>query len=255
MGRHSTTFVVVLIVLLIPTEIFCYSEKEIKRWCSQTPYPAPCEEFLKTKALTNKSPIVNKSHFFEILVQTALERAVSAHKNALSLGPKCRNAKEKTAWTDCVDLYDQIITRLNRTADRCSPVDAQTWLSAALTALETCRTGFEELGVSAFGYSLTANNVSKLISDGLSVNKPPSPEGYEPQTMAEGSRRGLGPVTGNCCRRGLRRRTSWWRRMGQGIFRRWRRRWPPRRAAGDLWYMWRRGFIARMWRLRLRMSC
>lgn len=186
MGRHSTTFVVVLIVLLIPTDIFCYSEKEIKRWCSQTPYPAPCEEFLKTKALTNKSPIVNKSHFFEILVQTALERAVSAHKNALSLGPKCRNAKEKTAWTDCVDLYDQIITRLNRTADRCSPVDAQTWLSAALTALETCRTGFEELGVSAFGYSLTANNVSKLISDGLSVNKPPSPEEYEPQAMAEG---------------------------------------------------------------------
>ncbi|TYK17508.1 pectinesterase 2 [Cucumis melo var. makuwa] len=186
MARHSIVFLIVLVVLIFPWDVLCYSEKEIKNWCSQTPYPAPCEEFLKTKASTKKStPITTKSHFFEILVETALERAVSAHKNALSLGPKCRNSKEKTAWTDCVDLYDEIITRLNRTSDRCTPADAQTWLSAALTALETCRTGFDELGLSAFGYPLTANNVSKLISDGLSVNKPASPEGYEPTTIMD----------------------------------------------------------------------
>lgn len=185
--RQSLSVVVLVAVLVFPSAIFGYSEKEIKSWCSQTPYPAPCEHFLRTKAATsNNSPITDKSHFLKILVETALSTAVSAHKDAISLGPKCRNSREKSAWADCVYLYDQIISRLNRTADRCSRSDAQTWLSAALTALETCRTGFDELGVSAFGYPLTANNVSKLISDGLSVNGPPSPDGFGPPSRVDG---------------------------------------------------------------------
>lgn len=187
--QSFSILIFLILALIFPSQIIAYSEKEIENWCSQTPYPDPCEQFLKTKASTKKShnyPITTKSHFLKILIETALDDAVSAHKSALSLGPKCRTAHEKSAWTDCVDLYDQIITRLNRTTDPCSPVDAQTWLSAALTALETCRTGFEELGVSAFGYPLTANNVSKLISNGLSVNKPAAPEEFAPPSMAEG---------------------------------------------------------------------
>ncbi|XP_023527134.1 pectinesterase 2-like [Cucurbita pepo subsp. pepo] len=182
---HSRWILIVLVVLNFPAAIFSYSEKELKNWCSQTPYPAPCEQFIKAKATAKHSPIATKSHFLKLLVETALDGAVSAQKTALSLGPKCHNGREKSALTDCVDLYNQIISRLNRSADRCSSVDAQTWLSASLTALDTCRNSLQELGVSAFGYPLTSNNVSKLISDGLSVNKPTSPQGFEP-TMTEG---------------------------------------------------------------------
>ncbi|XP_022941906.1 pectinesterase 2 [Cucurbita moschata] len=179
---------VLVLVLVLGSVIFAYSDDEVKNWCSQTPYPAPCEHFLTAKktATEKNRPIASKSHFLKVLVESAIERAVLAQKNAVALGPKCQNDREKSAWTDCIELYDQIIHRLNRTAGRCSPVDVQTWLSAALTALDTCQAGFEELGVSAFGYSLTANNVSKLISDGLSVNKPASAEGFEPPSMNEG---------------------------------------------------------------------
>ncbi|KAK3195039.1 hypothetical protein Dsin_026349 [Dipteronia sinensis] len=58
---------------------------------------------------------------------------------------------------------------------KCTQVDKQTWLSTALTNLGTCRTGFVELGVSDNLLPLMSNNVSKLISNALSLNKTPSP--------------------------------------------------------------------------------
>ncbi|KAE8655268.1 putative pectin methylesterase family protein [Hibiscus syriacus] len=56
---------------------------------------------------------------------------------------KCRNYKEKAAWADCLKLYQQTILQLNQTLDatECSDFDEQTWLSSALTNLETCRAG------------------------------------------------------------------------------------------------------------------
>ncbi|KAI8564613.1 hypothetical protein RHMOL_Rhmol03G0194300 [Rhododendron molle] len=48
--------------------------------------------------------------------------------------------------------------------------DVQTWLSAALTNLDTCQNGFAELGVTDNVFSLKNNNVSKLISNSLAIN-------------------------------------------------------------------------------------
>ncbi|KAL0400889.1 UNVERIFIED_CONTAM: Pectinesterase 2 [Sesamum latifolium] len=77
-------------------------------------------------------------------VELALERAVRAGDNTKSLGHKCRNEREKAAWADCVKF-------------------------TALTNLETCRTGFVELGVSDFVLPLMSNNVSKLICNTLAL--------------------------------------------------------------------------------------
>ncbi|KAK6155850.1 hypothetical protein DH2020_010098 [Rehmannia glutinosa] len=106
-------------------------------------------------------------------VQLALERAITADRNTKALGHKCRNEREKAAWADCVKLYEDTIEQLNRTIDpntKCTDFDAQTWLSTALTNLETCRTGFAELGVADFVLPLMSNNnVSKLICNTLAL--------------------------------------------------------------------------------------
>ncbi|CAK9161074.1 unnamed protein product [Ilex paraguariensis] len=105
-------------------------------------------------------------------VQVAMERALNAETHTKGLGSKCRNDREKAAWADCLKLYKSTILQLNQTLDnpKCTDFDAQTWLSTALTNLETCRTGFKELGVSTHMLPLMSNNVSKLICNTLALN-------------------------------------------------------------------------------------
>lgn len=173
---------VLVSLLLSPFVVSGYSEKDIKSWCSQTPNPQPCEYFLSHKG-DGHSPIKDKSDFFKLSMQLALERALRAESNTYSLGPKCRNEQEKAAWSDCLKLYEYTILRLNKTVDpntKCSQADAQTWLSTALTNLETCQAGFQEMGVSNYFLPFMSNNVSKLISNTLSLNKVPySPPSYK----------------------------------------------------------------------------
>lgn len=141
------------------------------------PNPQPCEYFLAHKP--DHTPIKNESDFYKISMQLALERAKSAESHTYTLGSKCRNKLEKAAWDDCLKLYELTVLKLNKTVDpstKCTQVDKQTWLSTALTNLETCRTGFIELGVPDYILPLMSNNVSKLICNTLSLNKVPYSE-------------------------------------------------------------------------------
>ncbi|KAI6706616.1 hypothetical protein NL676_009578 [Syzygium grande] len=136
------------------------------------PYPQPCEYFLTNHP--KQTPLKRKSHFLKASMQVALERAQLARMNSYSLGSRCRNKWEKAAWADCLQLYEHTIHHLNRTVNRQGTQDdIQTWLSTALTNLETCRTGFVELGISDNILPLMSNNVSKLISNALSANYVP----------------------------------------------------------------------------------
>ncbi|CAK9186345.1 unnamed protein product [Ilex paraguariensis] len=145
----------------------------IKSWCSKTPHPKPCEFFL-THNPKYGLPIKQKSDFLKVSKQLALDRAMHAQSHTYSLGSKCRNEREKAAWADCLELYESTIEKLNKTMDpktKCSQTDVQTWLSTALTNLETCRTGFMDLGVTDYVMPLMSNNVSALISNTLAINK------------------------------------------------------------------------------------
>ncbi|KAB1225286.1 Pectinesterase 2 [Morella rubra] len=180
-------------LFLSPT-VFGYHSEDIKKWCSQTPNPRPCEYFLSHNP--SNSPIKQKSDFLKITKQLALDRAMKAQSNMFSLGSKCRNNLEKAAWEDCLELYEHTILRLNKSVDpgtKCTQTDAQTWLSTALTNLETCRAGFIELGVSDYLLPLMSNNVSKLISNTLATNKIPYSEpSYKdgfPTWVKEGARK------------------------------------------------------------------
>ena len=167
-------FVTLLVPFLLASFVSSYSMNEVKLWCNQTPNPQPCVYFFSNNPTYQHKLIKQKFDFFKLSLELVQERALKGHANTLSLGSKCSNSREKSAWTDCVELYEQTILKLNKTLDtktKCSQVDAQTWLSTALTNLETCKAGFYELGVQDYILPLMSNNVTKLLSNTLALNK------------------------------------------------------------------------------------
>ncbi|KAI5673736.1 hypothetical protein M9H77_14100 [Catharanthus roseus] len=166
-------FVSLFVSLAISSSGHSHSPAEIKAWCAQTPYPKPCEYFL-THNPKYGSPLKGKPDFLKMSLHLALDRAMHAQSNTYNLGSKCRNEHEKAAWIDCLELYEDAIFKINKTVNPstpCTTVDAQTWLSAALTNFETCRQGFEEFEVSDYVMPMMSNNVSYLISNTLALNK------------------------------------------------------------------------------------
>lgn len=160
-------------LLFFPTFISSSIADDITSWCSQTPHPKPCEFFLRHNPKFSQ-PINQKSDFLKISLQLALDQAKYSKNNTYQLGPKCHNEREKAAWSDCLELYDSTVKRINKTiypSKKCSQVDAQTWLSTALTNLQTCLAGFDDLGVSGSIFPSLLTNVSELISNSLAVNK------------------------------------------------------------------------------------
>ncbi|XP_022030213.2 pectinesterase 2 [Helianthus annuus] len=151
-----------------------YNNLEITSWCGQTPHPESCNYFLANNQYYSGPVIKQKPDFVKALLKVTLERAQHAESNTRGLGPRCRNKLEKAAWDDCIELYEHTVERLNMTVDPrkpCNQYEMQTWLSTALTNLETCRAGFQELGVDGYMLPLMNNNVSSLISNTLAMNK------------------------------------------------------------------------------------
>ena len=181
--------------IFVASTVSGYNSKDVKAWCSQTPNPKPCEYFLTHNS--GQKPIKSESEFLKISMKLALERAILAKSHTSTLGPKCRDTREKAAWEDCLKLYDVTVSKINETMDpnvKCSRIDAQTWLSTALTNLDTCRAGFLELGVTDIVLPLMSNNVSNLICNTLAINKvpfnytPPEKDGF-PSWVKPGDRK------------------------------------------------------------------
>ncbi|CAH9110240.1 unnamed protein product [Cuscuta epithymum] len=136
--------------------------------CSRTPHPEQCEYYLRDYASENETNI------FEVSKKVALDHAKKAKAYIDSLGPKCNSGREKAAWEDCVELYDDMVERINTTIDpltKYSASDEQTWLSAALTNIDTCLNGFIEFNVIDNIYPLLSSNTSQLISNTLALSK------------------------------------------------------------------------------------
>ncbi|KAL6321811.1 hypothetical protein AAG906_035508 [Vitis piasezkii] len=168
---------------------------DVNWWCDKTPYPAPCKYFMSHGGHKSNAP-KKKSEFRKMAMEVAMERALTAQSHNKWLGSKCRNEREKAAWADCLKQYQDTIQQLNQTLDpatKCTDFDQQTWLSTALTNLDTCRAGFVELGVSDFVLPLMSNNVSKLISNSLAMkNDIPEKHTYKegfPSWVKAGDRR------------------------------------------------------------------
>lgn len=171
MATRIQTLIIFSFFLISPA-ISIFPDDAIKSWCSQTPNPQPCEYFLTDNPKYNVVPIKLKSDFVKLSSQLALDHCLHARNNMKSLHLRPRDDREKAAWADCVELYDETIRRINKTIDpTCSPADAQTWLSAALTNLETCKLGFQDFGIKDHALPLMFNNVSLLLSNTLALNE------------------------------------------------------------------------------------
>ncbi|KAA8539805.1 hypothetical protein F0562_026497 [Nyssa sinensis] len=146
---------------------------DIESWCSTTPHPEPCKFFMSHSS--HHSAPTQRAGFRTMMVELAMERALHGQTQARQLGQRCRNKRKKAAWRDCLNLFDDTIFHLNRTlkglqSNVSSDFDAQTWLSSALTSLDTCREVSLQLNVSDFISPLMSNNVSELISNSLAIN-------------------------------------------------------------------------------------
>ncbi|CAM8987667.1 unnamed protein product [Rhodiola kirilowii] len=149
----------------------------INWWCDKTPHPRPCKFFMPSRY--HHRPPKHQTDFRTLVLKVAMDRAKLAHQHVLAFKPRCETHRQKSAWQDCHGLYDSTILQLNRTLQglnndtagvNCTAFDAQTWVSSALTNIQTCEAGSNELNVSRFISPLNQYNVSEMISNALAAN-------------------------------------------------------------------------------------
>ncbi|CAN0891566.1 Probable pectinesterase/pectinesterase inhibitor 59 [Linum grandiflorum] len=115
-------------------------------------------------------------------IEAALRRAVEVESQLVDLTSKCRNPQQSTVWNDCRKLHASTIRHLNATLEclhgqvnptttQCTNLDAQTWLSSALTSVETCTSGSTDLNEPNFiSPMIKSSKLSELITNALAVN-------------------------------------------------------------------------------------
>ncbi|KAK4400071.1 putative pectinesterase/pectinesterase inhibitor 6 [Sesamum angolense] len=112
--------------------------------CTQTPYPQLCNSLITTIPQTT----LDRDQFDlrDISLRETLAQAQNAHKLISDVDLSSFDELGKSAWADCLQLYEDTIDQLNRSSGRGTrAVDAQTWLSAAIANEQTCRNGFLDL--------------------------------------------------------------------------------------------------------------
>ncbi|XP_010443373.1 PREDICTED: probable pectinesterase/pectinesterase inhibitor 60 [Camelina sativa] len=182
MVKHKFSFLLLhsLLLCLRPlTTLADGNSTGIDPWCDQTPYPYPCKRyFIKHSGFRQPTQL---SEFRVLLVEAAMDRAVSARNKLANSSNNCTDCKKQAVLSDCLDLYGDTVMQLNRTLQgvssktgvgkRCTDFDAQTWLSTALTNTETCRRGSSDLNVTDFITPIVSNTkISHLISNCLAIN-------------------------------------------------------------------------------------
>ncbi|XP_071734317.1 pectinesterase 2-like [Rutidosis leptorrhynchoides] len=166
-----------LVVFCLESSSFQQEEEEtsgdINYWCEKTPHPQQCKHFLSRGA--HHTPRRRKD-FRMLLLQVALEKALDAQTSNTGLQSKCKSRRKKAVWLDCNTLINNTILQLNETLNglkhnRSSDFDAQTWLSAALTNIETCFMGSRDFNLTNFVSPLKAQNLTEMISNSLAINQ------------------------------------------------------------------------------------
>lgn len=142
--------------------------------CSKARYPERCISSMASYPGYQTAKLDNLTNN---AFQVSLQRAQKAHDFALSLQNNVMNERERAAWQDCLELFEDTIDRLNVcTINGSLGTDSPIWLSAALTNQETCLNGFRDLNLSATNpiralMSSRAVNLSELVSNSLSMFK------------------------------------------------------------------------------------
>ncbi|CAN6451272.1 unnamed protein product [Victoria cruziana] len=148
--------------------------KLISSACQHTLYPSICESSLLSSTLAQPQ----SSQLLDMSFRVALDevdRVRSLSRN-LSQNGQVSSQYPSSGMDDCAELLDDTMEQLADSADRkdtAAEDDVRTWLGAALTNLDTCIDGIDDLKLqySSTGdmmKSITAN-VSHYISNSLAL--------------------------------------------------------------------------------------
>ncbi|XP_022725997.1 pectinesterase-like [Durio zibethinus] len=140
--------------------------------CSQTPYPEVCNYFMGNSIVAVSLDETELS-FRHLAIQVTLDQAVRAHQLVSDMDMSSFDERAKLAWNDCLELYENTASLLNQSKSTNNPIDAQTWLSAAIANQQTCQNGFIDFNLASHLQTLPSmlGNFSKLLSNSLAVNK------------------------------------------------------------------------------------
>lgn len=140
--------------------------------CNQTPYPHVCNHYIGTT--TNKlSTLDSSSSFHDIVLKVTLDQAIEAHKLVSTM--ELNNFKDKhakSAWEDCLELYEDTIYQLKRSINSNNLNDKLTWQSASITNHQTCQNGFIDFNLPSHlnYFPSMLSNFTKLLSNSLSIS-------------------------------------------------------------------------------------
>ncbi|KAM7484677.1 hypothetical protein LguiA_000686 [Lonicera macranthoides] len=109
-------------------------------------------------------------------VKVAMAQAKRVHGSILNMDLSSFEQRAKLAWADCLELFDDTLTQINRSIGSSHPNrvnDVQTWLSAATTNQHTCQNGFIDFNLASHlqSFSSILSNFTKLLSNSLALNK------------------------------------------------------------------------------------
>ncbi|XAR72213.1 Pectinesterase [Bertholletia excelsa] len=139
--------------------------------CSQTPYPYLCSSLVETEPLGT----VDENHFTirDLSLRVTLDQVQQAREVVMGMDLSSFNQRARLAWADCLELHEDTVRLLNRSIGSTNLVDTQTWLSAAVTNHETCRTGFDDFNMSSYytSFPLMMGEFSKFLRNSLAINK------------------------------------------------------------------------------------
>ncbi|VVB06782.1 unnamed protein product [Arabis nemorensis] len=171
MGLGVITKCFIILVVFRFASIALGDEVAIDKRCDQTVrHPSQCKN-LMIQYLTLKT---TTTEFLEVYVEQTLDGSVKAKSDTYSLGSQLKQG-QKEAWEDCMDLYDQTIYRLNQSVSClkkvCYGSDVQTWLSTALTNLDTCRERMSEVGVSSHSLQSVLQSITVDVINALAISK------------------------------------------------------------------------------------
>ncbi|CAK9134273.1 unnamed protein product [Ilex paraguariensis] len=143
--------------------------------CSQTPYPELCNSLINLKPQA-MSPDETLFMLRDTAFKATMAQAVRAHNLISAMDLSSFNELGKSAWADCLELYEDTIEKLNFSITSDNPTtmaDAQTWLSAAIANQQTCRDGFIEFKLSSHLHSFPVmlSEFSQFLSNSLAINK------------------------------------------------------------------------------------
>ncbi|KAI5382872.1 hypothetical protein KIW84_070325 [Lathyrus oleraceus] len=101
-----------------------------------------------------------------------MDQAIDAYKLVSTMDlNNFKDNRAKSAWEDCVELYEDTIYQLNRSINSNNFNDKLTWQSASITNHQTCLNGFIDFNLPShlnyFPSILT--NFTKLLSNSLSI--------------------------------------------------------------------------------------